>query len=48
MVHTENIVDTDNFMIDNEPLDVYSRKDMYDDEVMDTIYVNNREFETLY
>ena len=35
-------------MIDNEPLDVYSRKDMYDDEVMDTIYVNNREFKTLY
>lgn len=46
--HTENAVTNDSYIIENDPLDVYSRQELYDDQEVNPIYVSDREFDTLY
>ena len=35
---TENTIETDFSYIQSEPLDVYSKQILYDDDVQDTVY----------
>ena len=43
----DDTIVTDYSYIDSEPLDVYSRQILYDD-VQDTVYGTNKEFNTLF
>ena len=44
----DDIIETDYSFIDSEPLDIYSRQILYDDEVQDTVYGTNEESNTLF
>ena len=44
----DDTIETDYSMIDSEPLDIYSRQIFYDDDVQDTVYGTNEEFNTLF
>ena len=44
----DDTIDTDYSFIDSEPLDIYSRQILYDDEVQDTVYGTNEEFNILF
>ena len=41
-------IETDYSYIQSEPLDVYSRQIIYDDDVQDTVYGTDEEFNTLF
>ena len=41
-------IETDYSYIHSEPLDVYSRQILYDDDVQDTVYGTDEEFNTLF
>ena len=47
-MHTDDTIETDYSLIDTEPLDVYSRQELYDEDVQDTVYGTNEEFNTLF
>ena len=42
------LLETDYSYIQSEPLDVYSRQILYDDDVQDTVYGTDEEFNTLF
>ena len=42
-----NTIETDYSFIDSEPLNIYSRQTLYDDDVQDRVYGTNEEFNTL-
>ena len=44
----DDTIETDYSFIDSEPLDIYSRQILYDDDVQDTAYGTNEEFNTLF
>ena len=44
----DDTIETDYSFIDSEPLDIYSRQILYYDEVQDTVYGTNEEFNTLF
>ena len=44
----DETIDTDYSLIDSEPLDIYSRQVFYEDDVQDTVYGTNEEFNTLF
>ena len=44
----DDTIETDYSLIDSEPLDIYSRQIFYDDDVQDTVYGTNEEFNTLF
>ena len=43
----DDTIEMDYSLIDSEPLDIYSRQTFYDDDVQDTVYGTNEEFNTL-
>ena len=43
----DDTFETDYSFIDSEPLDIYSRQILYDDDVQDRVYGTNEEFNTL-
>ena len=43
----DDTIETDYSLIDSEPLDIYSRQTLYDDDAQDTVYGTNEEFNTL-
>ena len=47
-MHINDTIETDYSFIDSESLDIYSRQIFYDDEVQDTVYGTNEEFNTLF
>ena len=47
-MHTDDAIETDYLLIDTEPLDIYSRQELYDEDVQDTVYGTNEEFNTLF
>ena len=44
----DNIIETDYSCLHSEPLDVYSRQVLHDDEFQDTVYGTDKEFNTLF
>ena len=44
----DNTIETDYSCLHSEPLDVYSRQILYDEEFQDTVYGTNEEFNTLF
>ena len=44
----DDTIKTDYSYIQSEPLDVYSRQILYDDDVQDTVYGTDEEFNTLF
>ena len=44
----DDTIETDYSLIDSEPLDIYSRQIFYDDDVQDTVYGTNEEFNILF
>ena len=44
----DDTIETDYSFIDSEPLDIYSRQIIYDDDVQDTVYGTKEEFNTLF
>ena len=46
-MQNENIIETDYSFIPSEPLDVYSRQNFYDEDIQDTVYGTDEEFNTL-
>ena len=47
-MHTDDTIETDYSLINTEPLDIYSRQALYDDDVQDTVYGTTDEFNTLF
>ena len=47
-MHTDDIIETDYSLIDTEPLDIYSRQELLDEEVQNTVDGTNEEFNTLF
>ena len=47
-MHTDDTIETDYSLIDTEPLDIYSRQELIDEEVHNTVYGTNGEFNTLF
>ena len=43
----DDTIETDYSLIESEPLDTYSRQVFHDDDVQDTVYSTNEEFNTL-
>ena len=41
-----NTIETDYSYIQSEPLDIYSRQILYDEDVQDTVYGTDEEFNT--
>ena len=44
----DDTIEADYSYMQSEPLDVYSRQILYDDDVQDTVYVTDGEFNTLF
>ena len=44
----DDTIETDYSLIKSDPLDIYSRQIFYDDDVQDTVYGTNEEFNTLF
>ena len=47
-MHTDDAIETDYSLIDTEPLDIYSRQELYDEDVEDIVYGTKEKFNTLY
>ena len=47
-MHTDDTIETDYSLIDSEPLDIYSRQELYTEDIQDTVYGTNEEFNTLF
>ena len=47
-IQSEDTIETDYSYIQSEPLDVYSRQILHDDDIQDTVYVTDEEFNTLF
>ena len=47
-MHTDDTIETDYSLIDTEPLDIDSRQELYDEDVQDTVYGPNENFNTLF
>ena len=47
-VHTDDVIDSDFSFRDSEPLDIYSRQDIFDEQKQDTVYGTEDEFNTLF
>ena len=41
LMHTDDTIETDYLLIDTEPLDIYSRQVLYDEDVQDTVIRNS-------
>ena len=46
--HTDDVIDSDFSFMDSEPLDIYSRQEIFDEQVQDTVYGTEEEFNTLF
>ena len=44
----DDTLQTDYSLIDSEPLDIYSRQILHDDDSQDPVYGTNEEFNTLF
>ena len=44
----DDTIETDYSCMQSEPLDVYSRQILYDDDIQDTVYGTDEEFNTLF
>ena len=47
-MHNENIIETDYSFMPSEPLDVYSRQILHEEDIQDTVYGMDKEFNTLF
>ena len=47
-MHTDDTIESDYSLIDTEPLDIYSRQELYTEDIQDTIYGTKEEFNTLF
>ena len=47
-MHTNDVIDSDFSFMDSEPLDIYSRQDFSDEQLQDTVYGTEEEFNTLF
>ena len=47
-MHDDDIIETDYSCLDTEPLDVYSKQVLHDEEFQDTVYGTDEEFNTLF
>ena len=47
-MHTDDKIETDYSLIDIELLDIYSRQELYTEDIQDTVYGTNEEFNTLF
>ena len=47
-MQNEDTIETDYSWLHSEPLDVYSRQDLYDEDFQDTVYGTDEEFNTLF
>ena len=47
-MQNDNAIETDHSYIHPEPLDVYSRQILYDENVQHTVYGTDEEFNTLF
>ena len=47
-MQNENIIETDYSFMPSEPLDVYSRQILHDEDIPDTVYGTDEEFNTLF
>ena len=45
---TDDTIEIDYSLIDTEPLDIYARQTLYDEDVQDTVYGTNKEFNILF
>ena len=46
-MHTDDFIESDYSPIEAEPLDIYSRQEFYDEEIQNTVYGTDEEFNTL-
>ena len=46
-VHTDDVIDTDFSLIDNDSIDIYSRSEMPNEDYTDTVYGSKEEYNTL-
>ena len=46
-VHTDDVIDTDFSLIDNDSIDIYSRLEMPNEDYTDTVYGSKEEYNTL-
>ena len=47
-MHTDDVIDSDYSLIETEPLDIYSRQELCDENLQDTVYGTKEEFNTLF
>ena len=47
-MHTDDTIETDYSLIDTKPLDIYSRQELYTEDIQDTVYGTNEEFNKLF
>ena len=47
-MQNDDTIETDYSYLNSEPLDVYSRQVLYDEDFQDTVYGTNEEFNTLF
>ena len=46
-MHTDDVIDTDFSLIDNDSIDIYSRSEMPNEDYTDTVYGSKEEYNTL-
>ena len=46
-VHTDDVIDADFSLIDNDSIDIYSRSEMPNEDYTDTVYGSKEEYNTL-
>ena len=47
-MHTDDTIDSEYLLINTEPLEIYSRQDLPDEDIYDTVYGTQEEFNTLF
>ena len=47
-MHTDDTHETDYSLVNTEPFDIYSQKELYNEDIQETVYGTNEEFNTLY
>ena len=47
-MHVDDTIETDYSLIDTEQLNIYSRQELYTEDIQDTVYGTNEEFNTLF
>ena len=47
-MHTDDATESDYSLIDTEPLDIYSRQELFDEDIQDMVYGTNEEFNALF